>query len=317
MLIDSLLFILGLGILLASAKYFTSAAERIGVSLKMSPFLVGVIIVAVGTSLPELVSSIIATTSGKPEIVVGNVIGANISNIFLILGITTLFAGRNIYMGEEYLFIDLHFMLGSAILSSIFLWDGVINWVEGIFLLLGFVVYQFHLIRSDKLTDVKGYEKAKDVTEDKKKVNMRDILIVVIASIGVFLGADLTVSAIIDVAHHMAVNETYISLTALSLGTTLPELSVSITAARNGKSQIALGNILGSCIFNAFLVLGVSSTIAPVTIPEDMIKILLAFFLIASTFFYLLTHDKKISRWEGMLFLIFYVVFILKVTRLL
>lgn len=311
------LFLVGLTILLLSARYFTEGAERLGLSLNLSPFLIGVVIVAVGTSLPELVSAIIATSSGKPEIVVGNVIGANVSNIFLILGITTIFAGKNIYLGEEYLFIDLHFMLGSAALVGLFLWDGAVTWKEGIFLLIGFIVYQAHLIRSDKPENMREVEDGEVAEIRKKGIEIKTLLVIAFSALGVYLGAGFTVDSIVDIAENLNIDETYISLTALSLGTTLPELSVSISAAKQGKPQIALGNILGSCIFNAFVVVGVSSTIAPITIPASLQSMLLAFFLIASAFFYLLAHDKKISRWEGLLFLIFYAVFILKSTHVI
>lgn len=110
------------------------------------------------------------------------------------------------------------------------------------------------------------------------------------------------------------VDKTIISLTVLSLGTTLPELTVTIAAARKGQPEIAVGNILGSCIFNSFMVTGVASLIRPISMPFELAKTSVIFLVIAAVFFYLLSQDKKVSKWEGMLFLLFYVVFLLKVS---
>ena len=311
-----LIFIGSLGLLIFASKYFTEAAERIGLSLKLSPFMVGVVIVAVGTSLPELVSGIIASTSGHPEIVLGNVLGANISNIFLILGITTLFAKKSIQLGKEYIFIDLHFMLGSATFLIYFLLDGVLSQVEAIILLVGFVVYQVYLVRSEKPDEMPTLNEDK-VVENLTELSWKDIVIVLIAAAGIFFGAKFTVSSIQDLAIAMDVDKTIISLTVLSLGTTLPELAVSITAARKGHPEIAVGGILGSCIFNAFLVAGVSGAITDITLPKTISNVSISFLLIAAIFFYLISQDKKISKWEGMLFLLFYIVFVLKVSGVL
>ena len=115
----------------------------------------------------------------------------------------------------------------------------------------------------------------------------------------------------------MDIDEGLVSITALSLGTTLPELSVSITATRRGHAEIAIGNILGSCIFNALAVTGTAAVIAPIHITPLLREVALVFFLIASVFFYLLAQDKKISKWEGLLFLLFYVVFFLKIIKVI
>ncbi|MFT5725025.1 MAG: cation:H+ antiporter [Bacteroidia bacterium] len=299
--------------LIASAKFFTEAAERIGLAMKLSPFMVGVVIVAVGTSLPELISGIIASTSGHSEIVIGNVLGANISNIFLILGMTSLIASKSIQLGKEYIFVDLHFMLGSATLLILFLLDGSISRVEGVGLLLGFVIYQGYLLKSDKPDEMPTLNDPETV-KNIDKIKWKDVLILVVSGIGIFFGAKYVVQSISDIATAFDVDKTIISLTVLSLGTTLPELTVSITAARKGNPEIAVGNILGSCIFNSFTVAGVAALIKPISVPFEAVKWSVIFLGVAAVFFYLLSQDKKVSRWEGMLFLLFYVMFILKVS---
>jgi len=279
--------------------------------------MVGVVIVALGTSLPELVSSIIAASKGNTEIVAGNVLGANISNIFLMLGCVTLVAGTSIFLGEEYIFIDLHFMLGSAVLVSYFMWQGTIGTVEGAILMIGFLIYQIHLFQSEKPKEMPVISEEAEISEIRKSNARNDVLILIASGVGIYFGAEYTVQSIIDIAHHMDIDEGLVSITALSLGTTLPELSVSITATRRGHAEIAIGNILGSCIFNALAVTGTAAVIAPIHITPLLREVALVFFLIASVFFYLLAQDKKISKWEGLLFLLFYVVFFLKIIKVI
>lgn len=308
MIASILIFVVAMAVLLVAANYFTVSAEKIGLALKLSPFFVGVVIVALGTSLPELVSSIFSMTQGNSEIVSGNIIGANVSNLFLILGITTLFVTKSIKLGEEYIFIDLHFMLGGIIMATYFMWDGAVILTEGIFLLLGFGVYQVYLIRSDKPDAMRSEEMILPL-DKKVKPDWTTFLILIASGVGVFFGAKYTVDSIVAIAEDLNVSKSIISLTALSLGTTLPELSVSITAAKKGNPEIALGNILGSCIFNTFSVLGISALIGTVEVPALHKEFLLLSLLTAGLFFYLVSQDKKISKWEGMLFILFYVVF--------
>lgn len=314
MLIPLLIFSVSLFGLILASKYFTEAAERIGLSLNMSPFTVGVVIVAIGTSLPELISGIFASSLGHSEIVIGNVLGANISNIFLILGITTIVAKRSIQLGKEYIFVDLHFMLGSATFVIVFLLDGVISMWEGGILMAGFVIYQVYLMRSEKPEEMPTLNDEKTIKKLESKVKIKDIGILAITATAIFFGAKYTVDSITHIAEYLDVNKSIVSLTVMSLGTTLPELAVSIAAARKGHPEIAVGNILGSCIFNSFMVTGVSSIINPINIPLKLTMTSIIFLLIASVFFYLISHDKKISRWEGMMFLLFYLVFVLKVS---
>ncbi|MCB9260840.1 MAG: calcium/sodium antiporter [Flavobacteriales bacterium] len=310
------IFSVSLLALILASKYFTEAAERIGLSLNMSPFMVGVIIVAVGTSLPELISAIIASFNNQSEIVVGNVLGANISNIFLITGITTIVAKKGIKLGKEYIFIDLHFMLGSATLLILFLLDGTLSRLEGILLLVGFCIYQVYLMRSEKPDEMPTLND-EAIVKNLDKLRLKDIVIVVLSAVAIFVSASYTVGSIEKIAMHLGVSQTIIGLTIMSMGTTLPELAVSISAARSGHPEIAVGNILGSCIFNSFTVAGVAAIVRPIQSQEADTNTSIIFLIVASVFFYLISQDKKVSRWEGMLFLLFYVVFILKVSGLL
>lgn len=284
-----------------------------GHALRLSPLMVGVVIVALGTSLPELISAILAATKGSTEIVTGNILGANVSNMFLILGLITIISTRSIFLGEEYIFIDLHFMLGSAMLLAYFMWDGSLSLIEGILLLAGFAIYQLHLFTSEKPGEMPVLTDQAEIEEVRSKHGPKDYVILVLSAVGIYFGAEYTIESIVDIAHQFSISEELISVTALSLGTTFPELFVSISAVRSGHAEIAIGNILGSCIFNALAVAGIASIINPVVVPPLMQEIGLVFLLIAAFFFYLLAQDKKISKWEGMLLLLFYVAFFLRI----
>jgi cation:H+ antiporter len=304
-----LVFIAALAVLLVSSKFFTGAAEKIGLQLGFSPFVIGVFIIGIGTSLPELISGFIAVSKGASEIVAGNVLGANISNIFLISGIAAVLAKKRIDLGSQYIMIDLHFMLGSAFLLGLMMLDGKIDTGEGVFLLAAFATYTLYILRSGNKAQVivDGVEKPKN------KGMAKHILVLLACGVGIYFGADYTVMAIENIATIMAVPPSVISLTALSLGTTLPELSVNISAIRQGKAEMAIGNVLGSCVFNALAIPGAASLMGGIAVPQSLLVFSLPVMVIASLFFYLLTLDKKISPYEGLLFIVFYGFFLYKV----
>ena len=309
MLISSLIFIVSLLILLVSARFLTGAAERLGLHFGMSSFVIGVFIVGIGTSLPELVAGVLAGFAGNSEIVSGNVLGANISNIFLILGLIAVLSRKGIELGGGYIMVDLNFLIGSSLLLGLIMMDGEIAFSEGIFLLATYAVYSHFLLRSGRqpLIETDGTN-----PPIKTVFPFKALLILLASCFGIYIGADHTVESIIEIAKHLEVPPSLISLTVLSLGTTLPELAVSITAIRQGKPAIAVGNILGSCVFNALVIPGVVSGFGAIQVPEYLIGFSLPVFVVASVLFYLLTQDKKISPSEGLLFLVFYAFFISK-----
>ncbi len=304
------IFVASLCVLILAARFFTRSAESIGLALGMSSFATGVIIVAIGTSLPELISSVIAVTKGSSEIVSGNVIGSSISNLFFVLALTAISAPGSIRLGEQYIFIDLHFLIGSAFLLALTAWDGQVSRLEGLLLLAGYLIYTVHLLKEGKPASDPGDPSAEKA--QRSPVQGKDLLIVGVSAVFIFLGANYTITSLEVIAGSLGISKSVISVTLLSLGTTLPESVVSITAARQGKADIAVGNILGSCIFNAMAVTSIASLIDPVSFPDELKTLPLPLYLIGVVFFYLLTQDKKISPWEGLLFLLFYIFFILK-----
>jgi len=300
-----LIFIGSLALLLIAARVFTSAAERIGLALGMSPFAVGVVIVGVGTSLPELVSGLISVHQGASEIVSGNVLGANVANLLLILGVSTLFSVvRPVFLGEGYIAIDLHFLVGSAFMLGVVMSDGHVGALEGMFLLLAYAVYLVYLLREGP-----GGDAAASATA---KIAARDLGLIAAAGLGIYFSADWTVTSLQGLAQTLGISNAIIAVTVLALGTTLPELAVSISAARAGKASLAVGNILGSCIFNGLVVTGATSLLGSIAVPVELTTFTLPFFVAVALFFYLLVQDRRISNWEGALFVVVYGLFIAK-----
>jgi cation:H+ antiporter len=313
MLQDVTVFLLSLAALLASARVFTTSSERIGLALGMSPFAVGVLIVSAGTSLPEMVASVVAVTRGTSEIVVGNVLGANLSNLFLVMGLVAVTAPRQVRLGEQYIMIDLHYLLGSAFLLALSLKDAVISRPEGAVLLAGYAAYLAYLMREGRTA--KDLTTGVDVGRDAAFPRAH-LAVLAITGVGIYLGARFTVSSLESMAVRLGVAPSIIAVTVLSIGTTLPEMVVSATAARAGKADVAVGNILGSCVFNALAVGGVAALVGRVVAPSELLTLPLPVFGAGALLFYLLTLDKRVSRWEGLLFILAYGLFIMEIARL-
>lgn len=311
-----LLFLLALVALQVAAHFFTGAAERLGLALGMSPFVVGVFIVAIGTSLPELVASLIAVSNGTSEIVAGNVLGANASNLLLILGAVSVVvpAGRMV-LGEQYLFIDLHFLLGSILALGTAMADGLVSRGEGVLLLLAYVVYVAYLMAEGRTGSAEQAMEDRLPRESRHRVAL-DAAILVAGGVAIYFAGDRTVAALEQVASDLAISPAVASVTILALGTTLPELAVSVSAARRGLASLAVGNILGSCVFNALTVTGAGAVLGGIVVPTDLRQFALPFVAASSLLFYLLTQDKRVSRWEGLLFLVLYLLFMGKMSGL-
>ncbi|WP_333659786.1 calcium:sodium antiporter, partial [Meiothermus cerbereus] len=221
MLLLFLAFVGSLAVLLVSARLFTRAAERIGLALGLSSFMVGVIIVGVGTSLPELITGLFSVSQGVSQIVSGNVLGANVSNLLLILGVSTVFSIlRPVYLGEAYIAIDLHFLVGSAFVLGVVMFDGVVGRVEGLFLLAAYGVYVAYLLKEGSSGQSGG---------TRPPVAPRDLLVVAMSAVGIYFGAEWTVGSLQGLAGGLGVPTAIVAVTVLALGTTLPELVVSIT----------------------------------------------------------------------------------------
>ncbi|MBO9562701.1 MAG: sodium:calcium antiporter [Niastella sp.] len=307
MIIDLIIFVIALAVLILAARFFTNAAEQIGKWLSLPSFVIGIFIVGIGTSLPELISGILSVQQGATEIVPGNIIGANISNLLLVTGFAVAMGRKPIALGSTYIFIDLNFLIGSVLMFYIIAYDGAIHAGEAFPAVMVFIIYSIYLIKS-------GTPALDSQPVAKPPFPLKAVLILLMAAVGIYYGAAYTVESIQNIARAINIPESIIALTALSLGTTLPELAVNVTAIKQGKAEMAIGNVLGSCIFNTLVIPGVASALGPIHVPGDLLTFSLPVMAGTAVLFYLLAQDKRISVYEGLLFVVIYLLFILKIT---
>jgi cation:H+ antiporter len=274
------------------------SAEAIGLSLGISPFIIGVTIIAFGTSLPELATSIASVYSGTSEIVIGNVVGSNITNILLVLGFTA-FLGKGIKLEFDVMDIDMPLLLGSAFLMFLCLMDGQFGLFDLLLFLVGLLIFLLNSFKGEKT------EKA-----SRPKVLPRDYVILIISAVFVYFSANYCIDAIENLAMAASIDPHIIALTVVALGTSLPELIVSIAAARKGKHAMAVGNVLGSNIFNTYAVMGISAFFGTLEIPASIISFDLIIMVVASILFAIVCIGGKISKWEGAMLLLFYAYFV-------
>jgi cation:H+ antiporter len=303
---EYLVFLFALVALLASARFFTKAAEAIGHYLRLPAFVVGVFIIGIGTSLPELISGILSVQHGASEILSGNIIGANISNILLVTGLAVVLNKKNISLNSNYMYVDLHFLIGSFLLLFVIGYDGRINLIEASFGLILFIVYSIYLIKGE----------SKEASENKiknQKLPLASFIILILSSIGIYYGAEYTISSLEKIAINLSIPKSIVALTLLSLGTTLPELAVNINAIKQGKAEMAIGSILGSCIFNTLVIPSLAAFFGPIELTQNLLNFSLPFMAACGLLFYLLTQDKRISIWEGWLLICLYGLFISKI----
>lgn len=295
------LFIVSLTVLLKASDWFIDSAEEIGLSLGISPFIIGVTIVAFGTSLPELATSIASVLEGKSEIVVSTVVGSNITNIALVLGLVAVLVSQ-IDLEYNIWHIDMPYLWGSAFFLWFFLRDFHFSIFEAVLSLLGIAIFLAYSFKSEN-------EEAEII---RKKANWRSYLFLVIGGVFVWLGADFTITAILKLSEFAGIEPEVIALTGVALGTSLPEVIVSLNAARKGKTSIAVGNVLGSNIFNTYVVMGVPALLGTLEIPPEINEFILPLMIAMTILFGIMANNKKITKWEGMVLLMFYVFFVVE-----
>ena len=307
MLIDLLWILAGLVMILVGSDWLVDGASGIARKYGISEFIIGMTIVGIGTSMPELVSSVISAVGGHGDMALGNVTGSNICNILLILGVTTLISPIGFTRGNVYK--DLPFAIVVSLILLMLLYTGFgqqgsvpgISRVEALFLLLVFAIFMADSFRSSK-----GDADAKPMPMGKA------FLFVLLGLAGLVFGGRFFVDHTVSIAERFHVSEAFISITLMAVGTSLPELATCIVAAMKGKNQLALGNIIGSNIFNIALIIGTSAFISPFQIESistvDMVMVIvsaLMLWLAAFTF-----KRYKLDRVEGAIFLLAYVGYI-------
>lgn len=307
-------FIAGLVLLVVGAEALVKGASRLAAFLGISPLIIGLTIVAFGTSSPELAVSVKAALSGQAGIAVGNVVGSNIFNVLFILGIAALIVP--LVVSQQLVRLDVPLMIGLSILLLIMSRDGIFSRMEGLLLVTGLVMYVLFLLYQSRKesTEVKAeYEQEFGEDTRGKPHWIKNIALVVGGLVLLVLGSRWLVDGAVSFAQYMGVSEVVIGLTIVAAGTSLPEVVTSIIAAIRGERDIAVGNVVGSNIFNIMGVLGIASIVAPsgIEISAAVIRfdipVMIAVALACLPIFF----TGVIGRWEGALLLGYYVAYTL------
>jgi len=293
-----LIFLVSITILLISSDKFVDSAEKVGLAMGIPSFIIGVTIVAFGTSLPELATSIASVFSGSSEIVIGNAVGSNITNILLVLGAAAVY-GKGINIDYDVMNTDIPMLFGSAFLMYFALLDFKLSTLECVIFLAALAVFLINSLKSNN-----------EESGEKTKTSPIDWLFILLGSIAIYFSAKYTIYAMEGIATEMKIPVHIISVTVVALGTSLPEVIVSISAARKGKHAMAVGNVLGSNIFNTYAVMAIPGLMGDLTIPEDTMAFTVPLMMAVTILFGIICLSKRISKWEGFMLLIFYVFFI-------
>ncbi|MQA89013.1 MAG: calcium/sodium antiporter [Gemmatimonas sp.] len=310
MLLDFLLFPVGLAGLFYGAEWLVDGAARIAARLGVSKLLLGLTLVSFGTSAPELLVGVVASYQGNGSLAIGNVLGSNIANIALILGVTALISG--ITVRREIVVRDIPIMIGFAILVPVFGVSGSISGVAGAILLLLFVTYLGFLAVDARRQSLDPERVIEEHQIDGPQHSLgRDLLLAVLGLVVLATGAELLVNSAVAIAVTFDISEVVIGLTLVALGTSLPELAASISAARRSEGEIVIGNVVGSNIFNVALILGVSAIVRPIPISQTVLRVDAPIAIaISALLLPLVLVNRRIYRWEGGILLATYIGFL-------
>lgn len=303
---DYLFLLVALTLIVVGAMLLTDGSVALARRMHIPEFIVGLTVVAVGTSMPEMAVSMISAVEGYGDMAIGNVVGSNIANTLLILGVCAIFSP--ILFTKSNVRRDVPMNLGvSLVLLLVASTSAAINRIEGILLLVAYVAMIIYSIRKDR----KSMTESEDDGE-KEMSGLRIVVWIVAGLAGLIYGGDLFVGSATNIAKAWGVSEAVIAISLVAVGTSLPELAASLASIFKGSPSIALGNIIGSNIANILLILGACSTVTPlvmngVSMTDIYVVVATAVMLLLSALF---IGDKRITRTEGLIFLIVYIVYI-------
>lgn len=301
-LLQLALLVVGFVLLVKGADLFVDGASSIAARFHIPQLVIGLTIVAMGTSAPEAAVSITAALQGSADITIGNIVGSNILNVLVILGLSAVIVPTAV--AKSTVHIELPFLIGITAVLLLLGRDGTISLADGLVLLALFLVYLGYLLYMARHNP--------EETEDGKQLKLWQALLATAGGlVMIVLGSDFAVDAASEIARVLGLSERFIGLTIVALGTSLPELFTSVTAARKGNADIAIGNIVGSNVFNILFVVGLSSLVIPVPfaskfIVDTLVALAAVVFLLLATL-----KKKKLVRWHGIVMLLGYVAYFL------
>ncbi|MBU5463330.1 calcium/sodium antiporter [Anaerotignum sp. MSJ-24] len=292
-----LLLIVGFVLLVKGADFFVSGASSVAKALKVPSVIIGLTIVAMGTSAPETAVSITASLGGNNGISLGNIIGSNIFNLLMVIGISAVIIPFN--SDKEILKRDMLWNIAITVLLLVLIFDGSLSRLDGVILLAGIAAYLTVVVRSA----------LKNRVEDNsdEKVSVPKAVVFILGGLAaIVFGGDLVVDNASLIAKSLGMSDTLVGLTIVAIGTSLPELVTSIVAAKKGDSGLALGNAVGSCIFNILFILGIASTIAPMTADYEIIADVCILIFVSIVTYIFARSKERVSRLEGLLCVLIY-----------
>lgn len=313
-----LLLAVGFAFLVKGADFFVEGSSSIAKKLKVPPIIIGLTIVAMGTSLPETAVSVTASLVQNNELAVSNVVGSNIFNLMFVIGVCSILTP--IMVQKATVVRDIPLSLGCALFLLVLGVSGLgdkagmtLGHADGVIFLIVFAGYIFTMVRSamkaraaGQKVEIEGVEECDNM---KELSYGKSILFLIVGAAAIAFGGDLTVDTASRIAIELGMSQTLVGLTIVSIGTSLPELVTSVVAARKNEVDMALGNVIGSNIFNILLILGVAAAISPVTfIMENIIDIIILIIMSTVVWIFAWT-SKKINRKEGIIMLLVYVVY--------
>ncbi len=303
MILNWLLIAIGLTALIAGAESLVRGASGIAILARMSPAVIGLTIVAAGTSMPELMVSVKASLSGNPGLAIGNVVGSNLLNIGMVLGITALFRPLRI-LGNTIRF-EWPVLMLATLQFYLLARDGVIDRVEGAFLFGVMILFMAYAVWLGRRGVVESAENEKFSTASFGKEGTSAVLLnftaILIGGTLLALGADSLVKGAVAVAGSLGISETVIGLTIVAVGTSAPELVTSVVAALKGQGDLAVGNVVGSSIFNLLAILGTAALFSPLPVPGEIMSRDIWWLIgITALMFPMMLSGNKVNRWEGL-----------------
>lgn len=303
LMIQVVLLVLGFVMLMKGANWFVDGASKLADKFGIPQLVIGLTIVAMGTSAPEAAVSISAAVKGSAEITIGNILGSNILNILIILGITAVI--RTVPVQLSTIKYEIPFMiLVSVLLAVLGLWDNTVSRFEGGILWVFMILYLIYLLQMAR----KGQQTTEEVRETGVKESpVKLVILVILGMVLIVWGSDISVDAATVLATMFGISERFIGLTIVALGTSLPELVTSVTAAIKGKADIAVGNIVGSNIFNILFVVGTTALITPTAYEGNFLGDSILMVASAVLLLFCVLKNKKLGRRGGIVMLVCYV----------
>jgi len=311
--VQLLFLVIGFIMLVKGADWFVEGASKVAEKFGIPQLVIGLTIVAIGTSLPEAAVSTSAALKGSAEITIGNVVGSNILNILLILGITSVISSLSVQ--KSTVKYELPMVIGVSVLLAVLgLFDGTVGRLDGIILLAGMVLYLLYLLRMARKGQAVAEEQKKEQT-GKGDSMLKLILLILVGGVMIVWGSDITVDAATELARIFGMSERLIGLTIVAFGTSLPELVTSATAAIKGKADIAVGNIVGSNLFNILFVVGIAATITPVIYEASFFIDTIVCIAAAILLWVCVLRKQKLERHGGVILLVCYAGYFLYLMR--